>query len=145
MSDPRSDLLRSRTDLLEVLDQKLKTVPEWRAFRAVDRAIAAMDTAAPAAPMLTNHGEDGSLGPLGNSYPDLGLQAIQSYGRPVPTPQMVQYIRDRRELPDDADRAKVNISSALSHDERLKNVPWQGGRAWWYADRQVPNQESAGH
>ena len=40
----------------------------------------------------------------------------------------------------DTDKAKANIVSALSHDNSLQSVAWEGGRAWWYAGRPVPDQ-----
>ncbi len=144
MSGPREELLKSRTELLAVLDAKLTNLPEWRAFRAVDRAVEA-----------TTPATNGAVGPAVAtrimrrppavpSYAALGIQALDRFGLPLTTPEMIEFMAQRRQLPADPDRARTNIVSALSHNERVQNIPWRGGRAWWHADKPVPKDETAG-
>jgi hypothetical protein len=40
--------------------------------------------------------------------------------------------------------AKVNVTSSLSKDERVKSIPWEGGRVWWFADRADPKKGNGG-
>jgi hypothetical protein len=42
----------------------------------------------------------------------------------------------------DPAKAKIVVQSSLSKDKRFKSVPWEGKRAWWYADRPIPKRES---
>jgi hypothetical protein len=142
MSSPRTELAKSRSDLIEVLNEKFKNLPEWRAFRAIDNALAAFDAIATAATTSLSEAVGSATAALGKSYAELALHALTERGRPVTTPEMVEFIGKRRELPEDVERAKINISSAFSHDERLQSVPWQGGRAWWFAGRPVPAPRS---
>ncbi|HXW23419.1 MAG TPA: hypothetical protein VEK73_01640 [Xanthobacteraceae bacterium] len=138
----KASLLASRRRLRDVLSAKFRDLPEWQAYCAIDNALEAVildenqqagRTAAHAAAAANGSGSQ-------LSYVELGLQALGERGRPIPTPDMIEYIRVRRELPADLERAKINISSAFSHDERMQSVPWQGGRAWWYTGRAVPRE-----
>jgi hypothetical protein len=142
-SQLKAALSRSRAKLVGVLDGKLKDVPEWQAFRAVDDALqAVVHNAEQEAERTAARGASAANGSGQLSYVELGLQALNERGRPQPTPDMIEYIGARRELPQDPDRAKINVSSAFSHDDRLQSVPWQGGRAWWYANRPVPRDSA---
>ena len=133
--DPKAELEKSRSELLAVLDEKLKNMPEWRAFRAINRAYVALISAnGPKVPERRN----GASESFGTTYADLGLRLMTELGRPVPTLEAIQYLRAHRGLPADEERAKNIISSAFSHDERIESVPWHGGRAWWFANREVP-------
>jgi hypothetical protein len=144
MSATEDDLVKSRAELWALLDQKFKNVPEWRAFCAVDRALDAVRAAAAVPPLPAGgNGAEANRSrqrpadsPL--PYVDLALMALEQARRPVRTPAMVDFIGQHREL--DPARARVNISSALSHDERFQNVSWGGGRAWWFADRALPHE-----
>jgi hypothetical protein len=57
---------------------------------------------------------------------------------------MLDYIAERRPLSgDNIAKAKIVVQSSLSKDKRFKSVPWEGKRAWWYADKPLPKRESA--
>jgi hypothetical protein len=77
-----------------------------------------------------------------STYPDLAVAALNQYGHPLPTPDMIQFIGQRRTLKDDSRRTVVNITSSFSHDKRLTNIKWNGSRAWWFADVPVPTDPS---
>jgi hypothetical protein len=139
MSDPKAEVAKSLAEMLGVLDEKFKNSPEWRAYRALQRAYAAMDTSPPR-PQAAERG-NGADDSLSNSYADIGLRAMGKLGRPIPTLEAIQLIRSVRDLPGDEERAKNIVSSAFSHDERIASVSWNGGRAWWHANRTGP----AGH
>lgn len=138
--DAKDQLLKSRADLAAVLDEKLKNVPEWRAYRAVEAALNAFltgeDKIVVRRPRMIESGES-------HSYADLSLRAIDEAGHPLTTTELVEFIGRHREIPSDPHKAKVNISSGLSRDERLRNINWQRGTAWWRADRPLPVQQSA--
>lgn len=151
-----NDLLQSRNELIAVLNEKLKNVPEWRAFLAVDRAVeaanevakAAAEVAAGAANQQQPHSQPNGSGAARAtrrppdappSYVELGLRALNTAGVPLTTPNMISFISQHREVPDDPEKAKINISSAFSHDDRLRSIAWHGGRSWWFADRPPPS------
>jgi hypothetical protein len=148
MSTTKDNLLKAHRSMSAVLDAKFKDVAEWQAFRDIDKALLDFitETPTPAMPAPTkrvievpHHGRP----PSETSYVVLGLAALEEFGEPIPTPQMVEFIASRREIPEDPDRAKMNISTSLSKDDRFQSVPWRGGRAWWFAKRPIP-KESAG-
>lgn len=139
MSDPKAEIAKSLVEMLGVLDEKFKNSPEWRAYRALQRAYAAID-ASPPRPQAAAERANGADDSLGNSYADIGLRAMGKLGRPVPTLEAIQLIRAVRDLPGDEERAKNIVSSAFSHDERIASVSWNGGRAWWHAGRAVPTE-----
>jgi hypothetical protein len=132
----KSELIQARDEIMAVLDAKLKAMPEWKAFRAMDRALMALE-----GPGTRNLAE--STAPTGRraraklSYGSLGVMAITEAGRPVPTSEIVAFIVAHRNIKD-PDSIRVNIQSALSRDARIQSVNWSGGRGWWFADREVP-------
>jgi hypothetical protein len=139
----KSNLLQAHQTMMAVLDAKLKNVPEWIAFRAIDKALVEL-TAEPAS------SANGAIkdrqprkGAEPSSYVDLAAEALAEHSEPLSTPKIVEYISARREVPNDPLKARVNISTSLSKDERFRNLAWRGGRAWWFANREPP-EESAG-
>jgi hypothetical protein len=139
----KDNLLQAHQTMIAVLDHKFQNVPEWKAFRAIDKALLDLIEA----PSAT--ASNGSVAPRsaritsGLSYVELGIQALNEAGEPVPTAKIIEFISTRREISVDQDRARVTIGSSLSKSDLLTNVHWRGGRAWWHANRPVP-KESAG-
>jgi hypothetical protein len=78
----------------------------------------------------------------GTTYPDLAVLALAQYGYPLATPDMISFIGERRILKDLSRKTIVNITSSFSHDKRLTNIKWLGGRAWWLADTPVPDMSN---
>jgi hypothetical protein len=149
----RAGLYEARENMLAALDRKFKNMPEWQAFRAIDDAVFAMNSAVRSAewsdrPSAESNHEAKLKKPRrakrpqvgGPSYGDLGVAAIEAAARPVPTGDMVTFIAARKNLNPDPKRARVNVQSALSHDERIKSIKWKGGTAWWHADRDPPKE-----
>jgi hypothetical protein len=132
--------------MMALLDAKLANMPEWKAFRAIDRALLSASDAdrgeggAPVhrvRPRLNGHGQT-------PSYTALTDMALKERGKPIPTPLLMAFIGSRRMLDPDAERAKVTVTSTLSKSPLFKSVPWEGGRAWWYADRPTPKETAGG-
>jgi hypothetical protein len=72
-------------------------------------------------------------------------KALTETGRPIPTNKIMDYIAQRRPLSGgDPAKAKIVVQSSLSKDRRFISVPWEGRRAWWYADKPIPKKEMAG-
>jgi hypothetical protein len=147
----KTELMQAHEAMAAVLDAKFSTVPEWKAFRAIDRALMALETesGAQAAPAETPRPRmrvplNDISGQERPSYTGLTMMALKERGKPIPTPQLMEFIAARRALDPDAERAKVTVTSTLSKSPHIRSVPWEGGRAWWYADRPAPKSESAG-
>jgi hypothetical protein len=147
---PSLELQRSRDELIALLEKKIGHMPEWKAFRAVERAIAAFKTPAPPVPPVsptpsTNGAKSRTSRRPANSptpYGILGLKALEITGLPVTTTEMIAFIGKHRELPADPNKTKANIVSALSHDDRFQSVAWRAGRAWWRANQAPPRPVS---
>jgi hypothetical protein len=138
--DAKDQLLKSRADLAAVLDEKFKSVPEWRAYRAVEAALNAFLTGSESpAPRRSRSSEPSES----HSYANLSLKAIDDAGRPLTTAEIVEFVSRHRDVPNDPQKAKLNIGSGLSRDERLRNIPWRGGKAWWRANQPLPDHQSA--
>lgn len=138
----KSDVLQAHEAMAAVLDARLANLPEWKAFRAIDRALIAeierAHAALPTAPVPRERVHLNGQSDKPNSYNALTDLALQERGKPIPTPQLMEFIGARRKLDPDADKAKITVTSTLSKHPRYKSVSWEGGRAWWYADRPVP-------
>lgn len=136
-----TELFRAREDMLAVLDEKLAKMPEWRAFRAMDKALGVLtgtlktsgDPAANRQPTRPRGRTPGVP-----TYADLALEAMGASGAPVPTNDVVKFIAGKRNLEAGDNRIRTNIQTGLSRDKRIASVPWLGGRAWWHAGQAVP-------
>jgi hypothetical protein len=105
------------------------------------RALLALDLAsAPtgALPLLPLPKARINNGPV--PYVTLVFNALTEAGKPLPTSKIVEYVGAHRELAD-LEKAKVNITSSLSKDERFKSVEWANGRAWWLVGKPVPKTD----
>lgn len=145
MTNTKADLLNAHAAMASVLDAKFASLPEWRAFRSIDKAlidfISDAPSGSPVSPLAAYRVPLSK--PSKPSYVDLGLAALEEAGKPQNTAAMVQYIASKRGV-DNLEKARINIASAFSHDDRLKSISWLGGPAWWFADRPIPKKESAG-
>ena len=154
MSTNLDDLLRAREDLALALDAKLKDLPEWRAMRAIDRAIAALaanpflsPSRVPVRPLVPPRRQVGGESATGSTprlyptYTALARSFIEFKSAPITTPELIEFIGKNRPLHPDPEKAKVNITSTLSKDKEFVSIPWEGGRAWWLSDRTLPVRE----
>jgi len=137
----KDNLFQAHQTMIAVLDHKFQNVPEWKAFRAIDKAL--LDLIG--APSVSNGSGATRSVRVGSesSYLQLGIEALNAAEEPLTTVKMIEFIGARRKIPGDLDHVKRSIVSTLSKSDRLKSVPWRGGRAWWHVDRPVP-KESAG-
>jgi hypothetical protein len=137
------ELILAQSAMLSVLDEKLRDMPEWRAYRAIGKAIAALNgavessesVAAGIAPRLELQRQRTDL-----SYAKIAIQLLQQAERPMASRELIPAIAQRRGV--DGSEKRVVISTALSRDERIKNIPWRNGTAWWLTDREL-SQETA--
>jgi hypothetical protein len=131
----KTELMQAQEVMVALLDTKLGNMPEWKAFRAIQRAISAEEEAPNPPPKTrTRTPQPGQALP----YTVLTGSAIKERGRPIPTPTLIEFIGQHRDLGPDLERAKVNITSTLSKSPLFKSVPWEGGKGWWYANQPVP-------
>jgi hypothetical protein len=140
----KSELMQAHEAMAAVLDARFSDLPEWKAFRAIDRALLALETeriATAGAPMVPVRIRVRTNQPP--SYNILTDLALKELGRPVSTPQLMAFIGQRRPLDPDPKKAKINVTSTLSKSSQFDNVEWEGGTAWWYADRPLPKKETA--
>ncbi len=137
----KTAMLRAREAMASVLDAKLANLPEWQAFREIDRALLELDTEHPAVPASRERLRITPTDDAVPSYVKLARQAFDEAGAPVPTPKLLAFVGARRKLAADPDKAKINVTSSLSKDKGIKSIPWEGGRAWWYADRPIPKRD----
>lgn len=144
----KREMMQAHEAIAAALDVKIGNMPEWQAFRAIDRALLALELEQPAAPKVEPQADrkpririNGEHVP----YMTLAVQALEEAGKPVTTIKLMEFIAARRPLSgNDPIKAKIVVQSSLSKDKRFKSVPWEGFRAWWYADKPVPKKETAG-
>ena len=142
----KNELLAAHEAMSLVLDAKFANVPEWKAFRAIDRALLALELEQgnvvkrpePAPQRVRLRLLDGPP-----SYNALTEQALQEKGKPIATSDLIDFIGKHRNLGLDLDKAKINVTSGLSKSDKFKSVPWEGGRAWWFANQPVPRTSEA--
>jgi hypothetical protein len=133
----KDEMMQAHEAMARVLDVKLQNMPEWQAFRAIDRALLALDSVAgsrASAPIPRPR-----INGTPDSYTTLTGKALEELGQPITTPKLVEFIRKHRDLGDDLARVRVSISTSLSKDPRYKSVEWGNGRGWWYADKPLPD------
>jgi len=140
----KSETIQAREAIAVALDAKIGNMPEWQAFRHLDRALLAMETEQPSAlKILPLPARKARINGGQPSYMSLADQALSDTGKPVTTAKLMEFIGKRRSLSSgDPAKAKIVIQSSLSKDKRFKSVPWEGARAWWYADKPLPKRES---
>lgn len=141
----KDNLLEAHERMAAVLDAKFSNLPEWQAFRAIDRALIELVSAEQSAhhssrikvraakPIRRTRQASTKL-----TYTELAARALEHAGAPIVTNMLVEFIGEFRPLHKNLKKARINVSSALSHDDRFESVPWQGGRAWWWSDRPIP-------
>jgi hypothetical protein len=137
----KEEMMQAHEAMARVFDAKWSNMPEWQAFRAIDRALLALDHVS--APKLALPIQSLPKARINNGptpYVTLAFNALTEAGKPVPTPKLLEYIGQHREL-GDLEKAKVNITSSLSKDERFKSVEWANGRAWWLVGQPVPKTD----
>lgn len=138
------EMMQAHEAIAAALDAKIGHMPEWQAFRHLDRALLALEAEQPEdSPTLKIIPKPLRIRVRPNgvppSYMSLADQALSETGKPIPTDKIVDYIAQHRPLSgDDPAKAKIVIQSSLSKDKRFKSVPWDGRRAWWYADKPIP-------
>lgn len=145
-NNQRDSLLKVRNSMLVAFDRKFKNDPNWRAFRDLDQiVIDAFKTNGAAAPSpakprqaAESPNRGGRPRATGDTMGDLGVAAVTEAAKPITTDALVAYIAARRALNRDPKRARVNVQSAMSHEDRIISIKWRGGSAWWLADREVP-------
>jgi hypothetical protein len=137
----KEEMMQAHEAMAKVLDAKLANTPEWQAFRAIDRALLALDLAsAPTPPLRILPPPKSRINKGPTPYVTLAERALTEAGKPLPTPKMIEYIGKYREL-GDIEKAKVNITSSMSKDERFKSVEWANGRAWWLVGKPIPKTD----
>jgi hypothetical protein len=139
----KSELMQAHEAMASVLDAKLANMPEWKAFRAIGRALQAEGGKARAPEAIPTRARSILKVRDVPSYTMLTERALQERGRPIVTPDLMDFIGRHRNLSNDSEKAKVNVTSSLSKSDRFRSVPWEGGKAWWYADKPIPKKETA--
>lgn len=139
--DTISELSRAREGLAKLLDPRLRDVPEWRAIRAIDRALIELAVHVPTVDTMIATGDlRASRTRSHPTYIELTNKLLDQKGRPVTTPELLTFVRENRPTVPDDEKAKINITSSLSKDDRFVSIAWGGGRAWWHAHQAVPPQ-----
>jgi hypothetical protein len=145
----KHEMMQAHEAIAAALDAKIGNMPEWQAFRHLDRALLALEAEQPEQPPTPAAIPQRPrirvrLNAAPPSYMSLADQALTETGKPISTARMLDYIAERRPLSgDNIAKAKIVVQSSLSKDKRFKSVPWEGKRAWWYADKPLPKRESA--
>jgi hypothetical protein len=134
--------LEAHQAMAALLDGKFSHVNEWKAFRAIDRVLIAEVRQTVAEGPEPRSPKQTEAQPL--SYIGLTEKALQEGRQPMSTAPLVAFIGRHRDLGPDLERAKVNISTSLSKSRKIINIPWEGGRAWWYADQPIPKKDTTG-
>jgi hypothetical protein len=134
------ELLEAHNAMASVLDVKLGNMPEWKAFRAIDRALIALEVASDSPkpkpfPILPKPNQARTNETLG--YVELTRRLLDSINRPVTTGEVVNHISQFRQFPD-LEKAKVNITSSLSKDPRFRSIVWDLKKVWWWTDKDPP-------
>jgi hypothetical protein len=142
----KSEMLQAHEAIAAALEAKIGNLPEWQAFRHLDRALLALEaeqSEPPKAAPIQRYRARLNGAPI--PYMTLADQALAETGKPITTSALMEYIVQRRPLAGaDPDKAKTVVQSSLSKDKRFKSIPWGAVRAWWYADRPIPKKETAG-
>ena len=139
----KKEMIQAHEAIAAALDAKIGNMPEWQAFRHLDRALLALEAEqpeqppAPAAEPRTRRPRQ-QINGANPSYMSLADQALTETGKPITTNNLMEYIGQRRSITGDPAKAKIVVQSSLSKDKRFRSVPWEGKRAWWYVDRAVP-------
>ena len=108
MSD-KTELHQARTEMVKVLDSKLSSMPEWRALRAIDRALAAIEGSKLNGATDQRTCVKRRRKAAKASYSDLAIEAFNAGGCPMDTKSVVEYIARKRELTGDPKKVRITI------------------------------------
>jgi hypothetical protein len=137
----KDEVIQARKAAITALDSKIGNMPEWQIFRHLDRAL--LEFEAEPTPRAPSQRVRVRLNGAHPPYMSLADQALTEAGKPLRTDKLMQFIGQRRPVSSsEPAKAKIVVQSSLSKDKRFKSVPWEGKRAWWYADRPIPKRES---
>lgn len=71
---------------------------------------------------------------------DAAALVLNEKAIPLPTPALLQLIEQKGSKVGGADPL-VNLSSALSKDDRFDSVRWGGERRWWFRGKPMPHDD----
>lgn len=74
------------------------------------------------------------------SQAEAALREIETKGQPLTTTELLELLTNVG-VSVSGERPEINLSSALSRDDRLQSISVDGERKWWFADRPPPQTE----
>lgn len=137
MPQSRQDAAARLRSLRDELELSLLANAEFRAFRAVDRALKDVeDEATESLPRV--HIKKRSVGRPAGSPTRVGrvIQVLESAGHPLGLADLVS----RLEAMGDRTKSKnptLSLSALLSSNKRFRSVSYHDRRSWWFTDRPV--------
>lgn len=130
-----SDALKRLRELRNDLEKSLMTNPDFVALRGIERAIAEFDSSGSTVRAGNANASAGgsTLRTAIRSQADAVWAILDNRGEPLPTSDLVRLVRAMGISV--TGKAEVNLSSALSKDDRFNSVRHKGKPCWWLAAR----------
>ena len=155
-SRTKTVILRTRRLLASALGEKMKKAglaSEWEALKSLDELLlqelenpvadSPVERLALKQPGTFYAGSFAMGTPVRpKTYVELAAELIEKEKQPVRSASLVEYITKKRDIRN-LSKAKINIISAMSHDQRFKSYDWKNGKAWWWAEKPLPQTEAA--
>jgi hypothetical protein len=128
------------------LDQKLGTMTEWTALRAIGQMMVESVTQPQSAqnrPIARQFHRTPFRSGNVTPYMTIADSALQQAGKPLTTTELVNFISAQKGV--NPARIKGVIASTLSKDKRFCSVKLDDKRAWWYTNKDVPTEATIVH
>jgi hypothetical protein len=110
--------------------KQLEGNPDFKAIQALDQAIAALG----GRPTTFNGSDPSRL-----TQPSAARRVILERGVPVPTKELLQGVQ-KLGVHVGGKNPAGNFVSVLSANDDFVSVDWGDGKAWWVADRPLPQE-----
>lgn len=132
--------LESMRALRDQIEERLQATEDYRALRALDKAIAEMQGAERPVPPWRRVTAPAPT-PIRDRLPqaDAAARVMDQRDEPIPIAELVPLVRQAGAHVGGND-PEASLSSTLSKDERFRSVRFNGRPAWWFRSKSYPGE-----
>jgi len=140
-----ANVMKAMRDRCDELRQELSELAEFREYELLEGFIRQYESVtavhAPAEQIKAQRPKRTRRSEAFTVTDAAGL-AIEDAGRPLPLQELHEAL-PRFGKTVTGKRPAINLSSAMSRDERFRSVHWHGVNVWWFRDRELPSEAEA--
>lgn len=124
----------------KTLERALEAMPEFRRLKVIQKALADLAAIGAGKNVIADTFKLTLPSKLASSINQAAGFALEEVGYPLSTQELLK-ATPRYGRTVGGQNPATNLSNSLSSDKKFQSVPWDGGRAWWFANRPVPQSQ----